>query len=235
MKILPNIEIVDLGLYLKKERVLIVSDFHLGYERMLEEKGMLIPKFQLKDVLERLGKILERVKVKKIVINGDLKHEHGKILEQEWRDVLKLFDFLLGFGEVVVVKGNHDLLLGPIAGKRGVSMVKEYKIGEVLVAHGDEVVRKDSKVLVIGHEHPAIVLEEKGKKEKYKCWLMGKWKRKKLIVMPSFNLMVEGTDVLKGRLLSPYLEDVSKFEVYAVGEKEVLRFGKVKSLISNKL
>jgi len=232
MKILPDIEIIDLGLWLKKEKILIVSDFHLGYEEMLKEKGILVPRFQLKDILGRLEKILKKTKPKKIIINGDLKHEFGKILSQEWRDVLRLVDFLLkNCAELVFVKGNHDLFLGPIAGKRGVKVVKDYLAGDKLICHGDEIKKTKAKTIIIGHEHPAITLQEPGKKEKYECFLVGKWKRKNLIVIPSFNPLTKGTNVLKKKKFGPYVNDLSDFEVYVVGEK-VYDFGKIKDLIT---
>lgn len=235
MEILPNIEIVDLGLYLKKEKILAVSDFHLGYEEGMKEKGFLVPKFQLKDILIRLESILKKVKIEKIVINGDLKHEYGKILGQEWKDVLKLFDFLSDYcKEIVIVKGNHDLFLGPVAWKRGLKIVEKHPVGDKLICHGHEMMQSAAKVLIIGHEHPAIVLEAEGKREKFKCFLAGKSKGKEIIVMPSFNPLSEGTDILKRKLLSPYLEDISEFKVYAAGEGRAFDFGKVKELAKTK-
>jgi len=225
---------VDLGLWLGKEKILIVSDFHLGYEEGLREKGILVPRWQLKDILKRLGEILKKVKPKKIIINGDLKHEFGKILNQEWGDVLKLLDFLLkNCEEVVLVRGNHDLFLGPIASKRGIKVVKEYKAGKVFIGHGDKL-KTDivEKIIIIGHEHPAIDLKKDGKVERYKCFLKGKWKGKEIIVMPSFNPISDGSNVLKGKRFSPYLKEIDKFKVCVVGEKEVFDFGKVKDLTS---
>jgi len=231
MEILKGIEIIDLGLWLKKEKSLIVSDFHLGYEEMLKEKGVLVPRFQLNDILERLEKILKKVNPEKIIINGDLKHEFGKVLSQEWRDVLKLVDFLLkNCKELIFVKGNHDLFLGPIVRKRGIKVVEDYWVNGVFVCHGDEIKKTSAKVIVIGHEHPAISLKEKGKAEKYKCFLKGKFKGKDLIVVPCFNPISYGSDVLEGKRFSPYLEDISNFRVYVVGEK-VYGFGKVKDLV----
>ena len=82
MEILPNFKIIDLALWVELEQTLIVGDFHLGYEGELEEKGFLLPKFQLKDILKRLETIFQQVKPKIIIINGDLKHNYAKILKQ---------------------------------------------------------------------------------------------------------------------------------------------------------
>jgi len=225
MKLLKNIRIVDLGLYLEKEKILILCDFHIGYEEYLNEKGVLIPRFQFESILERLGKIFDGLEVEKIIINGDLKHEFGKISVQEWRHVLGLLDFLLEKGNVVLVKGNHDKILEPIAKKREIEIVDEFRKDGLLVTHGDKL-KELEKVVVIGHEHPAISFNER-KFEKYKCFLLGDYEKSKLIVQPSFNLVVEGSDVSNNKLLSPFLKDVSNFEVFIVEDK-VYRFGKVK-------
>ena len=233
-----NLEIVDLGLLIKDKRILIFSDFHIGYEEALNKQGILVPRFQFKDVIKRLGKIfseLKKIKLEKIIINGDLKHEFGRISEQEWRETLRLLDFLTNFcNEIILVKGNHDTIIGPIAEKKKVKIVEHFLVGNTLIIHGNKIpekgLLKKAKTIVIGHEHPAISLREDIRIEKFKCFLKGKYKRKKLIIMPSFCLATEGTDVLKEKLISPFLDhDLRNFEVFVVADK-VYDFGKVKNL-----
>jgi len=60
--------------------------------------------------------------------------------------------------------------------------------------------------------------------------LKGKWKKQTLIVVPSFNPLVEGTDVLQGRMLSPYLNEIDDFNVYIVSKGEAYGFGKLKNI-----
>jgi len=231
MEIAKDIEIVDLCLYLKKEKVLIIADTHIGYEEALNKGGVLIPRFQFKETISRLEKVFEKVdKVDKIVINGDIKHEFGTISELEWRHTLQLLDFLgERCNEVILIKGNHDTILGPIAKKREVKVVSELRIGDVLIVHGDKIVDelKGIKTIIIGHEHPAVSVDDGVRTELYKCFLKGKYKGKELIVQPSFNLVTEGIDVVKEELLSPFLQgDIGSFECYIVGDK-VYSFGKV--------
>ena len=70
MEIYPGIEIRDLGLYLVKEKTLIISDTHIGYEESLNRQGILVPRVYFTEFLERLSKILDDVE--RVVINGDL-------------------------------------------------------------------------------------------------------------------------------------------------------------------
>lgn len=232
--------ITAVGLSLYTQMTLILGDVHMGYEEAINKSGVLIPRRQYAETISLLEQTFAELKkykmpVDKVIINGDLKHEFGTISETEWRNTLGIIDFLSKHCKnIVLIKGNHDKILGPIAKKRNVS-VKEFEVvGDVFVCHGDYITDKSelkkAKVLVIGHEHPSVVLRQGGRTEKYKCFLAGKWKEKDLIVMPSFNTTVEGSDVLKDELLSPFLTDISSFEVFVSGYGEILDFGTVNKL-----
>jgi uncharacterized protein len=230
MEILPDIKIIDLALYLKKQKILVIADLHIGFEEMLNKQGILIPRHQLKDIIDRLDKIFLKCKPKMIVINGDLKHEFGTISEQEWRDSLKIIDYLARKAKIVLVKGNHDTILGPISKKRNIELTEKLEIGDCCIIHGDSIIETKKKTIIIGHEHPAVMLKEGGRTEKYKCFLKGKFKGKNLIVMPSMNTVTEGTDVINDELLSPYLkQNLDNFEVFIAADK-VYDFGMLKNL-----
>lgn len=234
MELKNNIQLIDLALYLTKSKTLILSDFHLGYEESLTSKGILIPKFQFKDIILRLKPILDKTKPKLIIINGDLKHEFGQISSEEWKNTLELLDFLSSYSKIILIKGNHDAVLEPIAKKRNIEIVTSYTIGDIYICHGNRIPESKefskAKTIIIGHEHPALSLTDRIRTEKFKCFLKGKYKRKELIVLPSFNLITEGTDILKEKLLSPFLQqNLSNFEAYLVGDK-VYKFGKLKNL-----
>lgn len=226
MEISKGIFIIGTSLWIEKDKILIINDLHLGYEGELRAKGVLVPKVQYKDILEEMEKILSIVQPKKIIINGDLKHEFGRISNQEWKDVLNFLDFCsLRCEEVIIIQGNHDPIIKPIAEKKDVSVVNKYELDDIIIVHGDELI-KTKKTIIIGHEHPAISIKEGSKVEKYKCFLKGK----QIIAVPSFNPLLEGTDILQGRMLSPFLKDINNFEVFIISKGEVFNFGKVKDL-----
>ncbi len=236
MKIIDGINAVQLGLYFNE--TLVISDIHIGYEEALNKQGILIPRFQFKEIINGFDKLFDGLmgeKVKRIIINGDLKHEFGKISETEWRQTLRLLDYLLKrCPEIILIKGNHDTILGPIAKKRGIKIKEHEIIGDKLIIHGDKIpsanVLQKIKTIIIGHEHPAVSLKQGPRVERYKCFLKGKWKRYNLIVLPSFTPVVEGTDVMKEGLLSPFLkQNLDDFEAFIVGDK-TYDFGKLKNL-----
>ena len=96
----------------------------------------MVPRFQFPEIIRRLDNIFEKLKgnkVDKIVINGDLKHEFGTISDQEWRHTLRLLDYLgKKCKEIILIKGNHDNILGPIANKRNVKVLEHFLIEPIV-------------------------------------------------------------------------------------------------------
>lgn len=239
MEILKGIEIKGKALWLKKSQVLIIADLHVGYEEALVEEGILVPKITFNEIKQELFELL-KLKPKIVVINGDLKHEFGQISKQEWQETIEILDFLLkNKRKVVLVKGNHDTILEPIARKKNLKVVDFYVIDDVAILHGHkilldkEIYDKKIKTIIIGHEHPAISIQDKIKSEIYKCFLKGKWHGKNLIVMPSFFSVYEGSNIRKEKLLSPFLNEkkIKDFEIYVLDEKgKAYWFGKLKKL-----
>lgn len=241
MHILKDIIIQDLFLYLPKYKTFIISDVHIGYEESLHRRGVLIPKHTYEDLLLRLEKALETIKknyiIDTVVVNGDIIHEFGKISNKERVLVKKFMDFLLIYGKVILIEGNHDNALKYFinSNNKTVSIQNKMLFKDILVIHGDikpsKELLKNIKTIIIGHEHPAINLKSFSRTEKFKCFLKGSYDGKTLIVMPSCNLLIEGTNILQEKLLSPYLigNNLSNFEAYLVGD-EIYDFGKLKNL-----
>lgn len=221
------------ALWLPKERILILADLHVGYEEALNKQGILVPRMQQQEIKKEISGLL-KLKPKIIVINGDLKHEFGEISRQEWQDTIEILDMLLEKAKVILIKGNHDTILEPIARKKNLEIKDYYIIDDICILHGDKIrIEKevnDAKILIIAHEHPALSLHEGMKVEKYKCFLLGKWKGKRIIVMPSFFSIFEGADIKKERLLSPFLrQNIDDFDVFITGGR-IYKFGKLKNI-----
>ncbi len=239
MNILPNIKIIDLALYIKSEKTLVFSDLHLGYEEMLNKAGILVPKFQYEKIISHLDFIFSKCeRIERIIIAGDLKHEFGKISEQEWHEVLKFLDYLSKkTRNIILIKGNHDTITNRIADKKNIKIFENYYFENerIYITHGHRIPNdlnfSDSNTVIIGHEHPAIAISDKTRIEKVKCFLKGKFGDKNLIVIPSFNFLTQGTNIISEKTLSPFLDqDTGNFEIYAVEKRKALYFGKVKDL-----
>jgi putative SbcD/Mre11-related phosphoesterase len=236
MEIIKGIEIKGKALWIKKEKALIIGDSHIGYEEALAKQGFLVPRSMFLEMKKDLKELL-KLKPELVIINGDLKHEFGEISIQEWQEALEIIDMIPKTSKIILIKGNHDKILEPIARKRDVEVRDFLILGENAILHGhkmlidEEIQNKKVKTIIIGHEHPAISIQDNLKREKFKCFLKGKWHGKNLIVMPSFFLGTEGSDVKTEKLFSPFLKEqkIGNFEVFIVGDK-TYRFGKVKDI-----
>ncbi|HEX54973.1 MAG: phosphoesterase [Candidatus Altiarchaeales archaeon] len=232
IEIYPGIRIFGLTLYIENEEMLVFGDLHLGYEEELIEFGYLVPRFQYNEILMHLKSIFTRISIRKIVINGDLKHEFGRISRQEWDEVLNFIDFLEeNSDEIFLIKGNHDTIIGPIAERKNVNLLDYLfiKDGRIYICHGHKIPEKgneleNSKVIIIAHDHPALTFRDGLRVEKIKCFLKGKWNDKVLIQIPSLNFVTEGTDIVtQERPLSPFMNrDISNFSAYCIEGDEIL-------------
>ncbi|OIO80388.1 hypothetical protein AUJ84_03730 [Candidatus Pacearchaeota archaeon CG1_02_32_132] len=228
------------------KRILVIGDLHLGYGESLRESGVFMPGDLYSDIVKEMDNVFGVVeKVDEVVLLGDLKHEFGKIMRSEWKEVSDFLDYLNeklnGDGKenvkmsrkIIIVKGNHDVITGIVTAKKGIEVVDYYIMDGVAFVHGDkdfaEIYDKKVKYWIMGHGHPAVRISDGVKEEKYKCFLVGKWKGKEIVVVPSFFSVNEGSDPRDFDLGLAWNFDLSKFNVVVVGEEKlsVLDFGKL--------
>ncbi len=173
----------------------------------------------------------KKCSVKEIIILGDLKHEFSGNLSQEWREVLDLLAFLKEKCEkIIIIRGNHDNYLVNVIKNKGIGLKDYLIINDKAFIHGNkiypEILDKKIKIIFLGHMHPAISIRKHAKEEKYKCFLVGKFKGKEIVILPSFFPLVEGQDLsIEDTNLAIRL-NLSRFNVYVVGDK-VYDFGKL--------
>jgi putative SbcD/Mre11-related phosphoesterase len=220
-----------------KERTLVIGDLHLGYEGAMRSSGVMIPVKLYEKCVSDFDTIISKVGlVDNIVMLGDIKHEFGYILPDEWKYIINFIEHVkTKCSKLVIIEGNHDVILFPILNKMGILGVDFFIWEDVAFLHGDkdfsEIWDKKINYIVLGHGHPAINLQDEVKKEKYKCFLEGKYKSKKIIILPSFFPLVEGTDPRDFDLSFAWEFDLDKFKVYVVSDDlKVLDFGQLKKI-----
>lgn len=230
MQISPGIEIIELCLYIKKERILVIGDLHLGFEESLNRQGVLIPRMQFKEAYTRIEKLLQNLKPKLVILVGDVKHEFSTISNQEWNNISRIIKLIKLHSKLLIIKGNHDNIIKPIAERESAEVKDSYTLKNIQFLHGDVIKKPLSKLIIIGHEHPAISFKERPT-EKFKCFLKGKYKQSTLIILPSFSIVSEGSDITRNHPLSPFLKnaDIKNFEVW-ISQDKTYFFGKVKGI-----
>lgn len=230
LEVLPGIHVTrDYALWLERERTLAISDLHLGYEGALQEAGVAIPRRQKGVMLERLARLLRAYRPERIIVNGDFKHEFSRNLEDEWKDVQDVLDFLHERTTPVLVRGNHDNYLMQILTKKGLDLLRKYELGGFTFVHGHD----DPGVsgpLVLGHEHPAVKLRDPlGAVISVPAFVVAR----DVILLPAFSPLALGVDVMERPKMSPLLRsrDLSDARVIAIDEATgLLDFGRVADL-----
>jgi len=231
-------------LFFPKKGILVIGDLHLGYDSMLKNQGVNFPFNQLEETKKELELILKKIKaiytLKKIIVLGDLKH-HFHFQQEEISDLRNFLRFLekyISKEDIILIKGNHDTFT-----------LKDYQLRdfyieeELAFTHGEQTYEelfknKDIQTIVTSHIHPAVLIKDKLniKKEKYKCFLIGKYKKKQIIILPSFFSIIEGSEISEYSKGEKYQQMIPKnklksFETYVVGRNEVYAFGKYGDLI----
>jgi metallophosphoesterase superfamily enzyme len=70
-------KMISKAVFFPKEKILAISDLHVGYEEALNKSGILIPHSQFKQTISDLDEIFMKIKkekweVREVVILGDL-------------------------------------------------------------------------------------------------------------------------------------------------------------------
>jgi len=200
-----------------KEKVIAVSDLHLGLEAELAKEGVELPS-QMSKVKERLIDLIHKHSPDRLVMLGDVKHNVPIVAWQEWRELPEFFADLAKLTRVEIVLGNHD---GDIEGMvppevtihnpKGLVLGARKKVGFI---HGHawpspEVLKVE--LLVAGHNHPAVELrDELGARTIEPVWLRSRLEPKKFpkklrdaiedggprfLVMPAFSELVGGSAI----------------------------------------
>ncbi|MCA9488090.1 MAG: metallophosphoesterase [Nanoarchaeota archaeon] len=238
-------KLISKCIFFPKQGILAVGDLHIGYESMLRLQGIFLPFNQLETTKTELENIINKIratsKLKKIVLLGDIKHhfafEKSEIFEL--RNFLKFLEKFLPKKDIIMIQGNHDKFT-----LKDYTLRESYIEDDIAFFHGHETPKgifdnKKIKTCVMGHIHPSVMLKDKTqiKREKYKAFFIGKFKSKKLIIVPSFIPLIEGSEIRDFHHPGKDKEftiikntQFGNFDVFLVGKNKVYNFGKFKNL-----
>lgn len=234
------------SIFFPEQGILAIGDLHLGFEYNLQQSGVLVPEVQIEEIKKEMSEIFDelkklKLKLKKIVFIGDIKHSFSYKWKEKnyFNDLLKFLKEYVKDKDIILIRGNHDTIDYSFSDR-----LQDYYIeGELAFCHGHksfpEIFDKKIKTIIMGHLHPSVILSEKSgvKREKYKCFLIGMFREKQIIIVPSFLATIEGTTV--NNLEDEYdnsfsiipKKNIMNFEAHVVGEDKIYNFGKIKSIL----
>ncbi len=212
----------------------IFSDLHLGIEYVLASEGVQIPPFQLPEIKRRIFS----QSPKKVIIDGDLKHEFSKMNPLERRDVKNLIEELLEkTKEVIVIRGNHDNFVYYSLKEWGIELQEYLILEDSLILHGHKIPEgirlSEFSEVIIGHEHPTLlVYDSSGAKTKFPIHLRVRHPEGPIVhVLPALSPLALGTAVNNtpvSEFLSPILREMGSLDrakIYALVEGKVEEMG----------
>lgn len=175
----------------KTEKILVIADLHIGLERELARKGIIVPD-QLLKLQERLFKIIEKTGAERIVILGDVKNEYVGTSWGDLADVPAFFSRLtnLPIGrisgrsphsrltekvKVTIVKGNHDGGIEAVLPKNvDVYEPSGFVCRDCLFTHGQawpEKTALSARTIIMGHIHPTVEFWSSGARSLEHVWI----------------------------------------------------------------
>lgn len=196
------------AIYWQKQKMLLVSDLHIGKTGHFRKNGIAVPGQVNKSNLNALDGIVNKTSPDHLVILGDLFHSD---INKEWQQFVKWRKKYRQL-EVSLVIGNHDILNRQNYQAGRINIFKKLSLDPFLLTHDvnlfDDPAESDH-YLLSGHVHPAVKLTGQGRQSmKLPCFYFGR----DYGILPAFGGFT-GTHVIK-----PKEED----KVFVVAESQII-------------
>ena len=212
------------------EKILILSDVHIGYYSSFREQGSYLPIYDATLLEAAVQSLLEDYSGYHWIIAGDIKHNHDPFLsEAETQELVSILEHITENNELTLIIGNHDKGLERIVTDLNLTctLTRSYTLKEIVIQHDlDQIGQRRNKKYIIGHVHPIISLEH------IKGSLVPIFAiTDDLLILPAFNYVAGGFDIKK--LYNEFYNKTEKrknFTIYALG-KQVYGLGPVENLL----
>lgn len=186
-----DVEFAARAAYLSSPDALVLADLHAGRDRT---SNVTVPLGERRDLRERLAALLDRFSPGTVVFAGDVLHAFSHLPDEAAETVADLGALVAARGaDLVHVRGNHDTRLDAVA-----EPVDEHRLADgTVVCHGHEAPGADAPRYVVGHDHPAIVIE--GRKRPCALYGPGTYRGADVLVLPAFTRLAAGVTVNRMR------------------------------------
>lgn len=174
------------ALYWEAEDTLLVADLHLEKGAAFAALGMLLPPYDTRTTLSRLGKIISAVEPARVVALGDSFHR-SECADNLVAEDLALLTELQRGRDWYWICGNHDPHLPASIGG---TVCATLSIGGVTLRH--EPSETASGPEIVGHLHPVARIARRGAVVRRRCFATDGHR----LVMPAFGAYAGGLNVL---------------------------------------
>jgi len=208
-----------------KNRNLIVTDLHIGFENELAANDIFIGKNTIADEFTvELEAIIDMIKPESLILLGDIKSSLKFISKNEWDEIPFFFERIMKRTNVILIPGNHDsniqrLVPEGVVLSGATGMILE----NTLLTHGhtlpaDSFAHVDR--IIMGHIHP-VFFQESSIVNGQRVWVSILTEKKQIfptttgtleiIIVPSFNRYFYATKKkYYKKSISPIIEKIKE-------------------------
>ena len=201
-----------------ERKLLVVADLHLGKGSSLARHGSLLPPYDTRSTLVRLGKVLARWSPERVISLGDGFHDveaSGRLCDRD-RQRLRRFT---GDHEWIWITGNHDPLPPDNVGGTAAEAVA---IGGLTFRHRPQ--PGEVKGEIAGHLHPKASVVARGRRVCRPCFVADR----RRVLLPAFGCYTGGLSLLDPALASLFPADYRAWllgadRIHMVGRRQITR------------
>lgn len=213
----------------KAEKILILSDIHIGYYSSFREQGSYLPMYDIMLLQEAVQSILDDYSGYHWIIAGDIKHSHSSVVsaaeEQELKTILEA---ITERNSLTLIQGNHDRGLEGIIQDLDINctLVPSYNLDNITITHNEELLdQPTNNKIIMGHVHPIISLEH----------IKGSFVpifavTEDVLILPAFNYVAGGYNINKLYYKEEKEGKRRNYSIYALG-KQVYNLGNLEELV----
>ena len=171
-------------IFIPLTRELLLSDIHIGKAEYFQLNGIPLTNNKDENNINRIYKLINHFKPRRLVILGDLFHSRHSLNENLIYKVERLFKTFKN--KIELIEGNHDVGCHI----NYISYLKEKRSLNLIFTH-KPISKKDNNTLnICGHYHPKLILKNKQDKLSFKCFAFDSFNNN--LYLPSFGDLTGG-------------------------------------------
>lgn len=175
------------ALFWPSEAALVVADLHLEKGSHFARRGQMLPPWDSRETLERLGRALTATGARRVYCLGDSFHDDAGPARLD-DGAVQLLAELAGEAEFIWITGNHDAAMGNGASAIPGEICDELRLGGVILRH--QAVPGETGIELSGHFHPRHVVSPRGRRIARPCAIASE----KRLILPAFGAFTGGLD-----------------------------------------
>ncbi|MDQ3143118.1 MAG: ligase-associated DNA damage response endonuclease PdeM [Bacteroidota bacterium] len=170
----------DKSIFWREEKLLMMSDLHLGKESHFRKSGIAVPEGSGLSTITRLSNLCSYYQPNVLLFLGDLFHSSWNDSCAEYMDIISKFNV----DQLILVSGNHDILAHDVYINHRIQVI------DIFTRHGFHFMHEpfgsnnDLDFCFSGHIHPAIQIS-KGKlsSQRFPCFAQSTTQ----MILPAFG------------------------------------------------